>query len=125
PVVTESADVELSTESVSLVERAVKNDGTAMLKLISPGKGSSGYYSEDVLKKAVQDKVFSKGLHNLIDHPTAQDESALPEGSIDNLASTLKEDAIWLDTYEDAIGTDQGSGVYAPATVVPEFREKL
>jgi len=116
----ESTEVEIKGDQVQLVEKAVNNDGITMLKLISPGLGSSGYYSESVLKQAAANKVFSKGLHNLIDHPTATEEAARPEGSLNNLGSTLVEDATWRDDYHG-----HGPGLYAKAKVVPGFAEKL
>lgn len=115
----ESQIAELSTDCVELVEKAVDTDGTVMLKLISPGIGSSGYYSEAVLKRDGP-KVFTKGLHNLIDHPTPQEEASRPEGSVTKLGSTLVEDARWLDDYKG-----YGAGLYARAKVVPGFRETL
>jgi hypothetical protein len=91
-----------------------------MLKLISEGVGSSGYYSKDVLKRDGP-KVFTKGLFNLIDHPTAQQEKDRPEGSVLNVGSTLMEDAKWYDSWKDKNGTDQGAGLYAPATLSRRF----
>ncbi len=116
----ESANAEITSDSVQLVERAVNPDGITMLKLISPGLGSSGYYSESVLKDAVGKGVFKKGLHNLIDHPTPAEESARPEGSLDKLGGTLIEDATWRNDYHG-----HGPGVYAKAKVTPNFQEKL
>lgn len=116
----ESADIEISGDTIQLVEKAVNKDGITMLKLISPGIGSSGKYSEETLKQAAKDRVFAKGLHNLIDHPTKAEESARPEGSIANLGSTLVEDATWKDDYNG-----HGPGLYARAKVVPTFTETL
>lgn len=115
--------LDLSTtdaQVIPLVEKAVAPDDTVMLKIISEGWGSSGYYSADVIKKAINDRVWHKGLHNLIDHPTAQEEAARPEGSISNLGSTLIEDAHWLDDFKG-----NGAGAYARAKVVPQFKETL
>lgn len=122
--VSESADIDITTGEIALVEKAISNDGTVMLKLISEGVGSSGYYSADVLKRDGP-KVFTKGLFNLIDHPTSQQEKERPEGSVLNVGSTLKEDAKWYDSWKDKNGIDQGAGLYAPATVKPTFREDL
>jgi hypothetical protein len=112
------------TVPVQLVEKAVASDGTVMLKLIAPGRGSSGYYTEEVLKRDGP-KVFTKGLHNFIDHPTPQEEAERPEGSIGRLGSTLVEDARWLDRYHDKDNLDAGPGLYARAKVSPAFRENL
>lgn len=120
----ESATIEIETGAIELIERAVNASGVTMLKLISPGIGSSGYYSEEVLKRDGPN-VFTKGLHNLIDHPTIQEAQARPEGSIEKLGSTLLENAKWRDNYIDSKGTDWGKGLYAKAQVVPDFAEKL
>lgn len=120
----ESATVELEGDSVALVEKAVSNDGTVMLKLISPGWGSSGYYSTEVLKRDGPN-VFRKGLHNYIDHPTAVEEATRPEGTLTKLGSTLQEDAKWFDRWIDQKGVDQGPGLYAAAKVVPDFGKTL
>lgn len=120
----ESKLIEIETGAIELVERAVNSDGVTMLKIISPGVGSSGYYSEEVLKRDGPN-VFTKGLHNLIDHPTAQEAQARPEGSIEKLGSTLLENASWKDSYHDSKGTDWGKGLYAKAQVVPDFVGKL
>jgi len=113
-----AVESDIVTEPINLVESAVKADGTVLLKLISPGWGSSGYYPADVLKRDGP-KVFKKGMHNLIDHPTALEEQQRPEGSIHNLGSVLTEDAKWLDhpTF--------GSGLYAAAKVTSDFAPKL
>jgi hypothetical protein len=120
-----TTESELITDSVNLVERAVSPEGTVMLKLISPGKGSTGYYSEDVLKRAAENKVFHKGLHNFIDHPTQQEEAQRPEGSIEKLGSALIEDAKWYDNWSDKKGVDHGPGLYASAKINPPFDRKL
>lgn len=118
---TEAAStIEIIGDQVELIERAVSDDGVTMLKLISPGVGSSGYYPAEVLKRDGP-KVFKAGLHNLIDHPTAQEAAARPEGSIEKLGSTLIEDAQWKDQYLDSKGKDHGAGLYARARVVPNF----
>lgn len=118
------ATLQEDTVPVQLVEKTVASDGTVMLKLIAPGKGSSGYYTTEVLKRDGP-RVFTRGMHNFIDHPTPQEEAERPEGSINRLGSTLVEDAHWLDAYRDASGVDAGPGLYARATVAPGFVESL
>lgn len=99
-----------------LSESAVGMDGSVRVKLIQPGWGSSGFYSESVLKQAARDKVFSRGTHMYWNHPTEQEESARPEGDLRDLAATLQEDAKW-----DATGA-KGPGLYARAKVFEAFR---
>jgi hypothetical protein len=104
---TESA-VEIESEMVPLVEKAVKNDGTIAIKIIAPGHGSSGYYSPEVLKRDGP-KVFTKGLHVYADHPSLSEESDRPERSVKDLLGALTSDARWEET-----GTE-GPGLYAEA----------
>src|SRR5689334_19109008 len=91
----QEAAISEDATAIPLVEKAVATDGTVMLKLIAPGKGSSGYYTTEVLKRDGP-RVFTKGMHNFIDHPTPQEEAERPEGSINRIGSTLVEDAHWL-----------------------------
>lgn len=121
----ESGEVEIVGDQIPLIESVELNEAsTRMLKLIAPGFGSSGYYSEEVLKRDGP-QVFKKGLHNYIDHPTAQEEKAKPENSLNNLASVLTEDAKWLDKYVDKQGVDHGKGLYAAAKVQDGFNAFL
>lgn len=95
---------------VPLAESAVRKDGTVMLKIIQPGWGSSGYYSEDVLKRDGP-KVFKAGLHMYADHPTKTEAKERPERSVLNLAGVLTEDAKWYDNGPNG----EGKGLYAHA----------
>jgi hypothetical protein len=107
------------SDPINLIESAVQPDGTVMLKLISPGWGSSGYYSSEVLKRDGP-KVFTEGLHNFIDHPTPEEERLRPEGSLTKLGSTLIEDAKWYDDFKGF-----GPGLYAKAKANPSFASTL
>jgi hypothetical protein len=82
------------------------------IKLISPGPGSSAYYTKEALQQAARDKIFHAGLPMRIDHPTKADEAARPEGSVKDWGAVLATDAAWLDAYESA-GKDQGPGLYS------------
>lgn len=114
---TENA-AELTGDLVPLVEKAVRKDGTTTVKIIQPGWGSSGYYSAEMLERDGP-KVFSKGLHMYVDHPTAEEALQRPERSIKDLAAVLESDA----TYQ-ANGA-AGPGLYADAKVLPAFAEHL
>ena len=65
------------------------------VELITPGWGSSGYYSAEVLESAGRDKVFAAGTHMYIDHPSASENNDRPERSLRDLAAVLAEDATW------------------------------
>lgn len=105
-----SGSVELTSDLVPLVERAVRKDGTVKIKIIAPGKGSSGYYPPDVLKRDGP-KVFTEGLHMYLDHPTPEEEAGRPERSVRDLAGVLTSTAQWDDSGP------AGPGLYAEAKV--------
>ncbi len=108
----------LEEDFVALNEGAVRKDGTATIKLISPGFGSSGYYPADVLKRDGPG-VFREGTKMYADHPTAQEEAARPERSIRDLAAVLTSSARWED-----VGAD-GPGLYAEAKIFETWRKPL
>lgn len=105
-----SSSVELTSDLVPLTERAVKADGTVKIKIIAPGKGSSGYYPPEVLKRDGP-RVFTEGLHMYLDHPTPEEESGRPERSVRDLAGVLVSPAQWVDNGP------AGPGLYAEAKV--------
>lgn len=108
----------ITSELVPLIESAVQDDGTAQLKVITPGWGSTGYYPVEVLKRDAA-AAFPAGTHMYLDHPTLSESIERPERSIKDLAATLLEDAHWVDTGPD------GPGVYAKAQVVEGYRDVL
>lgn len=116
----EAANEEMLVESdcVPFTEAAVADDGTAKICVITPGWGSSGYYSAQMLERDAA-TVFPKGTHMHWDHPTIEEMNVRPEGTLDSLAGVLQEDAYW-----DVNGSD-GPGVYANVKVFEEKREVL
>lgn len=100
-----------------LQESAVREDGTARIKLIQPGWGSTGYYSPAVLEGAAS--VFPAGLKMFWDHPTMSEEFERPERSLRDLAGELTSDAVW-----DPNGP-AGAGLYADAKVFSPYRDVL
>lgn len=104
---------------VPLTERSIRRDGTMALRLISPGWGSSGHYSANVLEQAAHDRVFPAGTHMYIDHPTLSERSERPERSLRDLAAVLETDGIWQAQHPD------GPGIYAQARVFAPYRELL
>lgn len=84
------------TEAGSLGKIAeAKSDGSYKIQVISPGIGSSGYYSPEVLEAAAKAKVWGKGTHVYFDHPTATENAERAERSVKDLAAVLAEDASW------------------------------
>jgi hypothetical protein len=113
----------LLLESAStFLEAPVLQEGATTdypIKLISPGRGSSGYYGPDVLKKAAESKVFKAGTQMFWNHDTDAEESARPEGDLNRLAAVTTTDAKW-----DEAGKD-GPGLYARAKVFSDYADKV
>lgn len=101
----------ITGDLIPLVEKAVKKDGTASIKIIQAGQGSSGYYPADVLKRDGP-KVFTEGTHVYLDHPSATEESDRPERSVKDLAGSLTGPATWEETGA------AGPGLYAPVKFI-------
>lgn len=69
--------------------------GKLLITLITPGWGSSVYYSPALLEQAAKDKVFPAGTQQHIDHMSRKDAHENPAGSLTTLAAVLTEDARW------------------------------
>lgn len=107
---------QLLREATGAVARLAKEGGaaTASLKVIAPGWGTSGYYSEAMLRRDGP-QAFRAGTHMYADHPTRAEERDRPERSIKDLAGVLISDA----KYQDG---PQGPGLYAEASVLPQWK---
>jgi hypothetical protein len=115
----EASEAELSGDVIDLLEKVVSpRDNTIPIKIIRPGEGSSGFYPKEVLRRDGP-KVFVKGTQMFWDHPTDQEESERPEGSLRNLAAELVEDARY-----DENGAD-GPGLYSKAKVFGSYKEAV
>jgi hypothetical protein len=114
----EAKAIDITGDVIPLREGAVGQDGTAYLKLIAPGWGSSGYYSPELLERDGV-KVFTRGTKNFWNHQTEAEEAARPEGDLRDLASVLTEDA----HYEK--NGPAGPGLYARAKVFEQFRQPV
>lgn len=88
------------------------------IKLMSPGRGSSGFYPESVVKRDGP-AIFKTGTQMFWNHATDTEEAERPEGNLDHLAAVLTSDA----TYEEA-GHD-GPGLYAKAKVFGPYVDKV
>lgn len=109
----------VSSELVAVDEAAIRSDGSAQVRIISPGWGSSGYYAPGVLEAAAGDGVFPAGTHMFWDHPTATERSDRPERSLRDLAAVTETAAVWHDDHP------QGPGLYAQVKVFEAYRELL
>lgn len=94
------------------------------ITLITPGWGSSGYYSAETLAKAAQENVFPRGTQMHIDHMTAAQRAENPAGSVATLAAALTENARWEPDWKDPETGIKGR-LAAEAKVFPHWRETL
>lgn len=113
-----SVKTPLVGDSSPIKEAAVRPDGTVSLRIIAPGWGSSGFYSQSVLERDGP-KIFTTGLQMFWDHPTDMEFAQRPEGSLRDLAGQLVTDASWMD--DGAFGP----GLYADAKVFSPFKDHL
>lgn len=81
--------------------------GRILATLITPGQGSSGFYSPEVLRQAVEDGVFPAGTHMYADHPTRTDMADRPERSVLDLAGATVENARWDDATQAVVAEAQ------------------
>ncbi len=73
----------------------VKSGNNWRAVLITPGRGSSGVYTEGMLRE-YGPKAFKKGTHSYVDHPRSEEDIRSPK----NLIGVLAEDA----HYEEGVG---------------------
>lgn len=111
----ESKEQVFEGDLITFSESAVASNGKVKIKVISPGWGSSGYYSEKMLKRDGPN-VFKKGLHMYMNHPTESDAKDRPERDLRDLVGVLESDAAY-----DAKGST-GPGLYADANVFDAYR---
>ena len=95
----------LLTESGSA---PVKSGDRWKAVLITPGKGSSGVYTEAMLMEHGP-LAFPKGTHSYVDHPVSEGEIRSPK----NLMGVLAEDARF----------EEGVGLVAEIEVMPHWKE--
>lgn len=99
-------------ESVDKPVVASENDGKWLVKLISPGQGSSGKYAKEMLAE-YSASAFPAGTHSYIDHPQT-DENGTPLRSPKDLLGVFESEPFWSDEHEAVVNE---------LTVVPHFRE--
>jgi len=101
------------------------SDGSFLVQVISPGWGSSGYYSAAVLEAAGKSKVWPAGTHMYFDHPDAIEAEVRPERSVKDLAATLTEDARWDSSRESLIARVEPVGLGKTVLVDEAFRKAI
>ena len=108
-------------ESMAVMGNMVEsdaNDGTGLIRIITPGQGSSGYYPKEVIKRDGP-KIFQTKTHMYWNHSTEEEKKRRPEGHLDLQAGAITGPAYW-----DEAGP-VGPGVYAPYKALSEYKTKI
>lgn len=111
----EASDTEVLGDCIPLTEAGLMGlqEAKALIRIATPGWGTSGYYSAEVLKRDGP-KVFPSGTQMYWNHPTEAETNERPEGDLDKLAAVTTAPAKWMDNGPD------GAGLYTEA----KLREK-
>lgn len=116
----ETGDAVKLHESAATTELipCVEAKSSYQIKLIAPGKGSSAFYPAEVLRRDGP-KVFKEGTHVYLNHPTAAEEAARPEGDVRNLAGVLASTAQYFESHKN------GPGLYADMKVFADHAQSI
>jgi hypothetical protein len=115
-MVTEALEQFDEAEPQNLKSNFIREDGTARIRIIKPGKGSSGYYPEAMLARDAA-KVYQPGTHMYLDHPTLKEEKDRPERSLKDMAGVITGNVSFQKTPMP--------GVYADCQVFKNYRPFL
>ena len=106
----------ISGDVIPLNEKAVSSDGNLELKIIQPGWGNSGFYSQKMLERDAG--IYKPGTQMYWNHPTASEDRERPERSLRDLAAELT-------TAGQFKEGPYGPGVYARAKVFGPYKEAI
>lgn len=99
--------------------------GRLRIGIISPGQGSSGFYSQEVLEAAAADKVWPAGTHMYFNHPTAAEKFDQPERDVLKIGAVLDEDAYWDADLGTLVAEATPIETYRPLLTDPTFRKAV
>jgi len=111
------------SRAVAVREADGAKSGRLQVGLITPGWGSSGYYSDKVLENAATAKVFPAGTQMFLDHETESEKYDRPERSVRDLAAVLTEDAVWDGTQ--LVGEAQVFGPFVDMLTDEDFAKAI
>lgn len=99
--------------------------GRLRIGIISPGWGSSGYYSDQVLHNATEAGIWRRGTQMFLDHPSESERRDRPERSVRDLAATAVTDAEWDDDFGGPVFEAQAHGAYRDLLADETFLESI
>jgi hypothetical protein len=100
--------------SVHLIEAEGEPTGSLVaVTIITPGKGSSGEYPPETIKKLAESPIWDSPVHMYMNHATGSERASRPEGDIRELAGVIDGRPV----------IDDSGALVGRAKIFPEYRD--
>lgn len=100
--------------SVHLIESDGEPTGSLVaVTIITPGKGSSGEYPPETIKKLAESPIWDSPVHMYMNHATGSERASRPEGDIRELAGVIDGRPV----------VDDSGALVGRAKIFPEYRD--
>nr|DAX39433.1 MAG TPA: Prohead core protein protease [Caudoviricetes sp.] len=100
--------------SVNLIEAEGEPTGSLVaVTIITPGKGSSGEYPPETIKKLAESPIWDSPVHMYMNHATGSERASRPEGDIRELAGVIDGRPV----------IDDSGALVGRAKIFPEYRD--
>lgn len=100
--------------SVHLLEDEGELTGSLVaVTIITPGKGSSGEYPSETIKKLAESPIWDTPVHMYMNHATGAERNSRPEGDIRELAGVIDGRPV----------IDDSGALVGRAKIFPEYRD--
>lgn len=100
--------------SVHLIEADGAPTGSLVaVTIITPGKGSSGEYPPETIKKLADSPIWDSPVHMYMNHATGSERASRPEGDIRELAGVIDGRPV----------IDDSGALVGRAKIFPEYRD--
>nr|DAP08739.1 MAG TPA: Prohead core protein protease [Caudoviricetes sp.] len=100
--------------SVHLIEAEGEPTGSLVaVTIITPGKGSSGEYPPETIKKLAESPIWDSPVHMYMNHATGSERASRPEGDIRELAGVIDSRPV----------VDDSGALVGRAKIFPEYRD--
>lgn len=100
--------------SVHLLEDEGELTGSLVaVTIITPGKGSSGEYPPETIKKLAESSIWDSPVHMYMNHATGSERASRPEGDIRELAGVIDGRPV----------IDDSGALVGRAKIFPEYRD--
>lgn len=100
--------------SVHLIEAEGEPTGSLVaVTIITPGKGSSGEYPPETIKKLAESPIWDSPVHMYMNHATPAERGSRPEGDIRELAGVIDGRPV----------IDDSGALVGRAKIFPEYRD--